>query len=284
MQKGGVMKIRNPKVFKKETYTREHRDCFYCTNNTKCVRCSSLTQDQRKIFLSLLGYRQKTTKAMKFGTKKHIQVYRHIKTLEKYGVKNFYRDLFLGKVIELKELNVCSCSLALRGHIDKLKIKYLGSNNFFMEITDLKSKFYKPYIRQLMAYAMILSDPNCRLIYKQRNKKKKISKHFYPNKSINVNIIGKLEFYKQNGSFSLPLVKNNVLHEMKGFMSKKLKEIRSFMNKGENYLYNIPMCKYCFMFDCSFWDICSRFDYKPTEKQKFLGKNKLLISHKPKLI
>lgn len=268
-------KLRNPKRIKKESWTFASRDCINCVNKNSCIRCSSLNQPLRQIFLNTLGYKKKENEAMRLGTEKHLEYFKDLKELDEYGVKNFFADLYQGKEIVIKELSVCSRQYGLRGHIDCLTVKYDGSAYHF-EVTELKPKYNRSHLFQAWAYALILSDPFCNLMYKVKKRKEySLTKRLYPNKPLMINIRIKFKYYKTNTEYSGDWVTNNTIKLFVGPVMAKSKRIRKFMGAGEFYLSNLKPCSFCKYVECDFRDICSRYPYSKTT-QRYFGKNKVI--------
>jgi len=274
------MKQRTPRVIKKESWTFANKDCLNCVNRNICIRCSSLNLPLRKIFLYTLGYKEKDNKNMKLGKKIHSEYFKDIKEIEEYGLKEFYSDLYKGKEIKITEIPVCSKKYALRGHLDCLTIQFDG-NAYNIEITELKAKYNKSHFFQVWAYALILSDPNCNIMYKVKKRKEYLlTKRLYPpNRPIVINLRIRFIYYKTKKIYSSEWINNNTIGSFVSPVMTKAKRIRKFMNAGEFYLSNLKECPFCKRVKCDFIDICQRFPYKKGIQTKF-GKRKIVIPSK----
>jgi hypothetical protein len=268
--------MKNPKIIKNKNWSFANSSCINCKNVNECIRCSMLNQPDRQILLALLGYKKKTTQAMIDGIMQHELHFKNLKELDEYGIKQFYSDLYTGKEIFIKEANVCSPTHGLRGHIDGLKIRYdLKSKIFYYEIQELKPKWNKGYIFQLIGYALILSDTYCMITYKKKIKKEHfITRRLYFAKPT-VNINGKFIYYKLlNKEYNIPLVDNNIMHQVIKGLYPKLKKIRKFMKAGIFHLSELKECPWCNS-NCEFYEICSKYPYTKA-KQVYFGKKQML--------
>jgi hypothetical protein len=227
----------------------------------------------RKAFLILSGFREKGNKFTRKGTATHRSYFKTSKTLSSYGINNFYKDLYQGKAIEIKEIGVCSSKVGLRGHIDHIRLVYLGNNEFDIQITELKPKYDKNYIMQLAGYCQILSDPRCKIVYKSG--KKTIARLLYPDKPLILSIHGRFIYYKTEKQYVTEWVNFNEMSKILLGVLVKSKKLRSFMRARINDLASLPLCDWCFMYPCGFRDICDKFPYVK-DKQTYFGSTKLL--------
>lgn len=277
-------KLRNPKIIKKQSYVFTHDGCRDCIRNNECIRCSMLNQPERKILLNLLGYKEKPKQAVLDGTKKHEEYFSEVKTLEEYGLRNFWKDLYSGKKIELKELQICNPAFALRGHIDFFSIQLI-ENTYNIEIIELKPKFSKSYVLQLAAYSTITGHPACKIIYEKKVRKvHHIPVNLYAKKIFNVNINSKFIYYKTNTQFAYQAIYDNQKAKVLQCILKKMSSIRTIMKASINYLSHFKKCDWCSFVECDFQDICDRFPYNPKEKQSYFGQKKLLVLSKRKIL
>ncbi|MDG6900688.1 MAG: hypothetical protein JRM80_01815 [Nitrososphaerota archaeon] len=142
-------------------------NCMICPLRLECIRCSSLSQVDPKHPERLRDlvvrniYRMEPTPEdqarMDAGTAAHMEleerrqvdtdpasIIRRIKNKE-----TFYFSL-----------SFCSVRYGLRGTVDAVLVDWQGSTLRLMIIDD-KTHLSSPIFKQLWAYGMILSDPNC---------------------------------------------------------------------------------------------------------------------------
>lgn len=270
--------MRNPKTLKKQNYVFATESCISCIHKNQCVRCSTLNQPPRQVLLHFLGFRKKPTKEMLEGIKRHKIFFGHLKELEEYGIKNFFKDLYQGKEINIAEGNFCSPSWGLRGHIDALKILYNPKEKgYTFEIIELKPSWSKEYIFQIAAYAALLSDPLCKIIYKKKLKKEHfITRNLYPSTPFKTNVYCRFIYYKTGKEHIIKGEENNELKRFTNCLFRRIKNIRKFMRPGFNLLSNYPKCSFCDFIKCEFKDICERYPFVRS-KQMHLGKKKFLV-------
>jgi len=259
------------------------------------MSATSITMPQRKYLLKVSGHRQQTTPEMMAGKEMHENMLEGYKTLAKYGVRRFERDLYNGKEIKLQELSLCSSLYGMLGIIDKFIIQYTKDGNINICITDLKPRYTPSYLKQIFVYGMILSDRNCLIAYDTRTprakRKKRITIRLYPKHRFNLNITLNLEFYlyTKNNIFTIKMLENGKPTEFaQGICTTILKDAkrkRELHKMGIYYLHMFPLCKDCKRLEsyCSLWEICQKAPHVPSTKsaQYFIGSNKLLRKTKP---
>ena len=255
---------------------------------------------ERKYFLKIKGHREPYTEAMKKGTAKHELYTRNLKTLEEYGVNRFRKDLYKGKTIELKELKCCNNSMyAMRGIIDQIKLKMdLKNKKFDIAITEWKSGWFTPYIFQINTYGLIFSNNHTKIVYERKKKRgkgvKRLLLDFLPKFELSRDIRIDLRIFGNKEKFQYFMKDNLIVGKSGSFVSvilKKAKQLRKLHKLGIMFAGEIPPCKDCVngfngRWTCGLWnDICSKINAKESKKvrQRFWGKNKLLVNSKPRI-
>ncbi len=283
-------------IIKKNSIAFFGEECKNCSMRNVCLSPSRVLSDNRRFLLGLMGYKQKANKYMIAGTNAHLKLQKGIKQLHEYGVVNFKKDLIKGKEITLCEVGICSPLYGFRGYVDEMTLKMdLLKKKFYIKITDYKAGWdFKSYLMQLACYSIILSDINCLIYYKKKlktkDKVKNIGFKLYPFKDRILDVDCFVLNWKTNKLSYFESIRNNQMTEKMrnmalGFRSKS-KVKRKFMESGIYYLEETPQCKWCKQNSdfCSFWEICSKINHKEKAKQRYIGKKRLIVKTKPKLI
>lgn len=269
-------------MIKKTTRTIFAKECYNCPNRNICLSGNRLSRDKRMFLLSLL-HKQPKTKAMIIGEEQHKEKQKGIKTIEEYGITKFYKDLYSGKRIILKELRICGKSVGLRGIVDMISIQYeKGTFNIF--IWEFKRKINKNNLYQFYTYVKILSDRLCRVIYKKKVRKEHLlSKPLYLQRDIVFNISGVIEPYNGKPFEIIAMVDNQYKSGFIFELNRRIREYRSLMPSQAIEPSEIPPCKICHEKKCYFWKFCKKYDNSNKKiKQRYLGKKKIIIKTKPK--
>lgn len=265
--------------------------CGVCPMRYECLAATSVTSPLRRYFLKICGHRQKANALMIQGSKNHEIRQAGIATIESMGQKEFLKKLYLGEVIELAEVRLCSPVTGLRGIMDIVKMQYTKDNKLHVEIRELKTGYSPKYILQLMAYGIMFSDRNMLMYYPKKGRKKVKFMPFkiYPQGNFELNLTLHLENLTTKKVLTYKYMINNVVDEgLKGIamaVMRKASERRKYHKFGIYYLENLPPCPECKQKEdyCSLWEICQKVNYQADRKakQKYWGTNKMLISSKP---
>ncbi|HZW85518.1 MAG TPA: hypothetical protein VFE91_06435 [Nitrososphaerales archaeon] len=138
--------------------------CSICSIRTECIRCSALSQvdpkrpDKLRDLVAREIYRDKEpTQAMLQGTADHkeLEGRRKADTDPESVIERIKR-----KETFYFSLSFCSVRYGLRGTVDAVLVDWQRNNLRFLIIDD-KTHVSGHYFRQIWAYGMILSDPNC---------------------------------------------------------------------------------------------------------------------------
>lgn len=281
----------NDRIVKKEKYCRVCSNCFSCSSKTQCIRSSSLAEFPRKFFIRHLGYHQEKTPAMIQGTLIHEEFFKMYPTVNQLGAIEFIKKVYSGEEVFVREFACCSCREGLNGHMDLLQIKYDPSTKTFnFIIHELKSKPWKEYEKQVVAYASIISDPNFLFHFtlKLPRSEKIMAERFYQiGESYGINIITKFIYYNkknkngENKTQKKIRVKDNVFMDKNNqfAMLHKRKKFRECMGAGEFYLTKMPMCGICWKDKCGFYWLCKKYAYSK-DIQYHMGKRKVIKKSK----
>ncbi|MBU1037400.1 hypothetical protein KKF32_05280 [Patescibacteria group bacterium] len=257
--------------------------------------------DLRKYFLKIKGHIDPPTAEMEHGKLKHELYTKKLKTIEQYGLNRFRKDLYKGKEIELKELKICSNILGMRGIVDQIKLKLdLKNKKFEVDIVELKSGWFTPYIFQINVYGLIFSNNHTRIVYKRKKKRgkgyKRLLLDFLPKFELSRDIRIDLRIFGNKERFKY-FMKDNLITKKNGeFVSailKKAKQLRKLHNLSIMFINEIPACRGCNQgfngsWRCGLWsEICSKINNKESikTKQRYFGKTekKMLIKSKPQV-
>lgn len=138
--------------------------CIICPMRTECIRCSALSQVDpkhpeklRDLVVREIYRNHVTTPAMLKGTADH-------KTLEEMRKVDTNPESVIARIRNKETfyflMNFCSVRYGLRGTVDAVLCDWQGSTLRFLIIDD-KTHAAGHYFKQIWAYGMILSDPNC---------------------------------------------------------------------------------------------------------------------------
>ncbi len=142
-------------------------NCSICVMREECIRCSSLSQvdpkhpEKLKDLVVRNIYRMSPTPEdqarMDAGTAAHkeLEIRRGVDTNPQSVIERIRnRETFYFS------LSFCSVRYGLRGTVDAVLVDWQGNTLRFL-ILDDKTHVSGPVFKQLWAYGMILSDPNC---------------------------------------------------------------------------------------------------------------------------
>jgi hypothetical protein len=278
----------------KHTSTCRFMDkCGSCLNQNRCISATSVTSDLRKYFLKIMGQRQKSTPAMLEGKHIHEEFLKEYPSLKELGWGKFQKSLYLGEPIKLQELHLCSPKYGLHGVVDQFYIQFTKDNVINVSVSDLKPYYSKKYLKQLSVYGLCLSDKDCMVAYEtitpRSHKRKLIANRLYPKRDFQLNIRLALQFYLNGKSFAIDWMKTNVMSTLANALTItiiKLSNSRKALHKqGIYYLDQLAPCRDCKNLEsyCSLYTVCQKVKYVPTlkERQRYVGKNKLLVLNKP---
>ncbi len=142
-------------------------NCTICPIRMECIRCSSLSQVDPKHHEKLRElvirniYRTPATQEdqarMDAGTAAHkeLELRRQVDTNPESVIRRIR-----SKETFYFSLSFCSVRYGLRGTVDAVLVDWQGDTLRFLIIDD-KTHVSGPVFKQLWAYGMILSDPNC---------------------------------------------------------------------------------------------------------------------------
>ena len=277
-------------MIKKQTKSFFCNSCRNCPNQGLCISATAVTKGLRKYFLNINGKREPTNLAMLQGKEFHENFFKHQKEIQEIGFNNLQRDLFAGKSVDIKELRVCSNFYSIRGIIDSLNLRLdLKNKTLHIEINELKTSFWKEYIFQLALYGLLFSDPNFKVIIPVTKRKTKlITKQLIPpNLNLRKNI--KCRFiYKNSKPYEFDfMIDNELTDHAKGLcavVQSRLAERRKLHGFGLKYINDVKPCKHCMKEKCGLYlPFCSKVadDFRKKTVQKYLGKKKLTIFHRP---
>jgi len=276
-------------------------DCFKCSQKNRCISATSFSMDERKYFLKIKGHREPPTAEMEQGKIKHDLYTQKLKTIEQYGLNRFRKDLYKGKEIELKNLGICNNMLGLRGIIDQIKLKLdLKNKKLEVDIVELKSGWFTPYIFQINTYGLIFSNNHTKIVYKRKKKRgkgvKRLLLDFLPKFELSRDIRIDLRIFGNKEKFQYFMKDNLITEKCGGFTSviqMRAKKLRKLHNLGIQFVEELPPCKGCEngfngAWKCGLWqDICSKINNVESKKvrQRYWGKTerKLLIKTKPRV-
>lgn len=288
-------------MIRKERAVMFGEACSTCPRKYDCLSATSVASEKRKFFFKLLGKRQPVNDAMKAGKEKHELLQKNLLTLTEFGEKKFHKALLHDETVVIKELMVCSPRNGFRGFIDIAGISMDRKNNVSVFGRELKSGWSNEYLYQMSVYGMILSDPNALTYFVKKGKKrdKNVPMRLYPKMELNLNVDTSIEIFRvdKEGNvglgkpFKVKFTENNVVSEqVKGWLmqvNRRTKERRRMMEATNFFLEDIPPCKRCGPNRewCSFPDSCCKLNdlNYGKSKQVYFGKNKLLVSTKPKV-
>jgi len=263
------MKRREYPKFTGQIMSHMRSDCFSCPQRFTCMTAGGLGKDKIRYAKQIRRIKDPINEAMKKGKELHEMYLSPYKELEDYGLFQFLEDLRKGKKITLSEVPICSRYYGLRGIIDKLTIQ-LVKKELNIEITELKSGYYKGYIYQLAAYGMILSDPRFEIIYEKKTVRGKsiiTGVIPLPDRPLNKNIKINLQILSTGNVITKMWLENNAMSECsRGMMAsaqKRMKLYRKFHKLGVSFAED--------------------FDKTIKHKQWFFGKNRLLKKTKPRI-
>lgn len=268
--------------------------CMDCLCRDYCISVSRLKRDKRQFIISQCHspiYTLEQKAIFQKGTDKHEEMQKDLKELDDMGYIEFRRLLHKNEVITFKELKVCSCK-GYHGIIDKISIQFVDGV-FNVYIDEFKSNWAASNIVQLIFYSLILSDPNSKVVYKEKFKRKKGFKrllgHFYPSKVITTNIYGRIFYmYQEEQKDYIPLVINNQFTEfaagIKNGILKKNKIYKDIVLNKVCNLEHVPYCKHCNQERCGWAEICGKYSYLPKEHQLYHGRKKMLVLNRPIII
>lgn len=276
-----------------------NESCRGCMQRNRCISATSFSGGLRRYFLKMRGFKEKETEAMRKGKEIHEEYYKGIKTLAEYGFANMRRDLFAGKIVNLRECLICNSNLGLRGFVDKMSFN-IKEDCINIVIHELKSHYTKQYLKQLAIYGWIFSNKATMIGYevnpfaksvhgKTKSKRKKfIMKPFYPNKPYNVNISLNMEFYGKHPPMHIRWMEYNTLSEfavgISMYIQRHLIKMRELCKPGLYFLNKICECSPCPKW-CGYHKFCDRISYDEHKySQMYMGKSKLLVKNKPKMV
>jgi len=163
-----------------------------------------------------------------------------------------------------------------------LKMRYFyPTKRFDINVIEFKSGFHKSYLLQLVAYALMLSDPNCNIIFGQNGKT--IGRKLYPEQPFSLNIFCTLSVLRFRQNISRAFMLDNKMTPWGSryalAIQKRAKAFRKWHKAGIYWVSEIPLCKDCRRDKCSFWNrICNKSVPEPENcKQRYFGKKKLLV-------
>jgi hypothetical protein len=272
--------------------------CGACKMRNQCISATSITTDLRKYFLKICGKRQQQTPAMAAGKALHEDRLKGWPTLATMGYSQFKKKLYLGELITLQELSICSSTYGFHGIIDKFTIQYTKDGIINIQVSDLKPIFKgdaaKKYYQQISAYSLALSDLDCMIAYDtitpRSHKKKRVAVRLYPRKAtFKLNIQMEIYAYLYEKSYLFEWMKDSVMTPPSAGTTIaiiKAGNTRKELHKyGIRYLDQFAPCKDCKQLDsyCSLYTICQKVVYNPKHKtvQLYQGKRNLLVHSKP---
>jgi len=289
-------------------------DCIGCIGKNICISPTKLASEIRTFILSINHkpkWSNETKQLFKKGKEVHDEVESpYLKIVDGTDYLRFRHDLYKGKLISLKELQVCNHEIFLHGFIDVLKIQYdFKTKDINLWIDEIKSGNYnKKHIIQLVAYAMILFSKYCNLVYHYKTKTgldKTALGFLYPDaRAIRfINIQGRIIYTKQNNNPKyFEMVENNQFFgfcgEVRMGIYKKLKDYQNIMLKKRVALEDFPMCSCCASAmqkgkgdGCGFLRYNKKCPYAPESIQMYMsnnkiekGKQEILIKTQPKVL
>jgi hypothetical protein len=281
-------------MIKRQSCCRFMDKCGACLNQNRCISATSITTDLRKYFLKICGKRQESTPAMLAGKALHEDRLKDWPTLESMGYSKFKKRLYLGELITLQELSLCSVKWGIHGIIDKFTIQYTKEGVINIQVSDLKPFFSKKYYKQIAVYALCLSDPDCMIAYNtitpRSHKRKRVAVRLYPRRiNFKLNIQMEIYAYIYEKSYLFEWMKDSQMTAPSAGTTIAIikagntrKELHRY---GIRYLDQFAPCKDCKQLEsyCSLYTICQKVVYDPQHKelQRYIGKRELLVCSKP---
>lgn len=156
-----------PRGRKKSSLPLSLSNCAICPIRLECIRCSSLSQvdpkhpEKLKDLVVRSIYRTPPSPEdqarMDAGTAAHkeLEIRRQVDTDPESIIRRIRN-----KETFYFSLSFCSVRYGLRGTVDAVFVDWQGDNLRFLVLDD-KTHLSGPIWKQLWAYGMILSDPNC---------------------------------------------------------------------------------------------------------------------------
>jgi hypothetical protein len=158
--------------------------CTVCVMRTECIRCSALSQVDpkhpeklRDLVVREIYRNTEPTQAMLQGTTDHkiLEERRNVDTDPESVIRRIRN-----KETFYFSLSFCSVRYGLRGTVDAVLVDWQENTLRFLIIDD-KTHVSGPVFKQLAAYAMILSDPNCLYTKSMEGEGEEVDRRpFYP--------------------------------------------------------------------------------------------------------
>lgn len=266
-------------------------ECNKCNMQSMCISATRLTYGDRRFLLSLRNapkFTLETKEKFKKGIAKHKEHQEGIKDINDYGYIKYRRDLYKKKTVRIAELKICSPIYGIHGIVDLVTVKH--DNDTVIYIDELKSGFKKSHWIQLLAYAIILSDRNCKLIYNVQMKKGKIKRKlgiFHHGNTRYLKIRGRIFiFNSKSPQHYWEIMFQNQFTEsagnVKSAIMKRIKHRREAMLNRVIDIRAIPYCNGCSKDKkstyCGWRELCSKYSFNPKLKQVYFSKHKIKLN------
>lgn len=273
--------------------------CMRCIARYECISATRATYDLRKFVLSLRNqpiYSLETKKLFQKGIANHQERQKDIKSVEQMGYKTMRKSVLNHERTVISEAKVCSPLMRLHGVIDILAMQFNNNRDLEIWIDELKSTFSKKHYLQLGAYAMILSDPNAKIVVEEPMKRKPKNSRklymLYPGAIRYMNIKGRIFIFSfEKEQHYWEMVAMNQYFESSGniklAIEKKLRRFREIMLKRAIDARTVPYCINCReenRYRCGWNEICAKIQYDPKLRQMYMSQNKIRLQKEDILV
>lgn len=287
-----------------------NRTFRFCDNPKRFVRHKEMVSATRlssnfREFILGLRHESKFSKEeeiwFKEGTRNHEEIQKDFNEMDTKDKYHNFREILITKrmPVAFKELNVVSPTHALYGKIDLIKIHFDKNNNINIWIDEIKRGWNKRHFYQLMAYLLMLSDVNARVVYGEQYKRVTENKgrmkrpvgYLYPNpKDINkINIKGRFYYYGDdsiNKDYQDLIINGEVAPYFYGWFEAMINRLHQYQEIMRAGAVELAMFRHDERKNCCkhFPDFCPKCKYNPKLVQYHFGKRKPIVKSRGKRI